>query len=525
MLLNLYLNLTLGMIVLVSAKSCSSQSDCLSEGPTSLCVFTSAASANARAQGTCQTPGSTNTIAASSSTVSGTTAPSPVAPSTGVDLKSCGNSTITLQCSFGQVCVEQACVNAGDVAKTFFTPMMIAIFVAGGLVLLCGPILLCFCCKCCCFAGRRIGRGAKKIVAAPFHQRDNQTDNQRPRHEYRPSQPAAQSSSTYYGPSIPPSFSSPSPAKPAMNRGSIVSVQKKGPAPLSSAGYAVPMFHSEERVEYLPVIPSANPDPPKKEEPFEFVPFEQYSAPAAEPIFKNPYAQGPVPVTSHQQQLQTPSNHQYNQGSFQIEPRGSNLHQQQSPVSFNPPAEISFLAGASLGKSLKASNYHDISRESSPMSLHKPVMTPAVGPIGFDKEPPLESGFWGFWDRKGRYHQGYTDANQLIYGGVFDDLCYFHFNTVGDSEPVLVEDSMISGFTPLVEVEVTPAEYQNFDEDLESRHTLSYASQTQGISQIDSGSRPNHLSIPYEPHRERGESMDVLGANSPSLVPSNGRQF
>lgn len=75
----------------------------------------------------------------------------------------------------------------------------------------------------------------------------------------------------------------------------------------------------------------------------------------------------------------------------------------------------------------------------------KPIMNQKVGPIVSDsRKPPPSPGFFGFWDRKGHLHQGYTDENLNIHYGVFDDQGYFHFGKFGSVEPIFVKESMMA---------------------------------------------------------------------------------
>jgi hypothetical protein len=74
-------------------------------------------------------------------------------------------------------------------------------------------------------------------------------------------------------------------------------------------------------------------------------------------------------------------------------------------------------------------------------------MNQKIGPIvQEDPQPPDVPGFFGFWDKKGKFHQGFTDETHQIHGGVFDDHSYFHFGVFGTVEPVFVEDHMMATY-------------------------------------------------------------------------------
>jgi hypothetical protein len=83
--------------------------------------------------------------------------------------------------------------------------------------------------------------------------------------------------------------------------------------------------------------------------------------------------------------------------------------------------------------------------QSNELRLHTPVMNEKIGPIvSNSKRPPLGRGFFGFWDKRGRFHQGFRNEEGEISGGAFDDEGRFHFGVYGTVEPVIVEDDMMA---------------------------------------------------------------------------------
>jgi hypothetical protein len=78
------------------------------------------------------------------------------------------------------------------------------------------------------------------------------------------------------------------------------------------------------------------------------------------------------------------------------------------------------------------------------LQSYNSTMNEKVGPmVSKSRVPPSAQGFFGFWDKKGKFHQGYTDENLYIHGGVFDDQCYFYFGDLGE-DAVFVDDSMMA---------------------------------------------------------------------------------
>jgi hypothetical protein len=76
------------------------------------------------------------------------------------------------------------------------------------------------------------------------------------------------------------------------------------------------------------------------------------------------------------------------------------------------------------------------------------VMNEKIAPItSTSSRPPPTPGFFAFWDKHGRFHQGLTELSgngRVIYGGVFDETGNFHFGAIGEYAPVVVTQDMMA---------------------------------------------------------------------------------
>lgn len=135
-------------------------------------------------------------------------------------------------------------------------------------------------------------------------------------------------------------------------------------------------------------------------------------------------------------------------------------------------------------------------QDSLPLESKSPIFNHTTAKT-ISSGPHSGTGFWAFWDARGRFHQGYTDSNGIIYGGFFDDLGYFHFGTV------LVEDLMLSG-------------YQSQESGNGSIKIITQDHDALSKTRPNSVSaqRDDLLGILRESCRERGESMDVFLSES-----------
>ncbi|KAJ3373765.1 hypothetical protein HDU91_004301 [Kappamyces sp. JEL0680] len=189
----------------------------------------------------------------------------------------------------------------------------------------------------------------------------------------------------------------------------------------------------------------------------------------------------------------------------------------------------------------ESGRYRDLPPAGGPgLSAHRPVMNQKVGPIvSRSEQPPTDPGFFGFWDKSGHFHQGFTDDQLQIHGGVFDDQCYFYFGEFGTEEPVLVEDSMMAYRTEEACDTLSTHSYGNenqpeFQNSPDARYPQQYLQRTNTMDsrnvhggstkprmppmgedpsnppQVSRLPSTNMLTAPIE---YRGDSMDVTGAN------------
>ncbi|KAJ3271421.1 hypothetical protein HDV01_006627, partial [Terramyces sp. JEL0728] len=269
-------------------------------------------------------------------------------------------------------------------------------------------------------ATKGVVKGGAAIIAAPFtgSKREDRSRNNRDDARSNRSNPAPPPPTEEYRPQAQPK------------------AQKTGPAPLPS-NYQAPLkqyetpkqkFAYEEVVEIVPIAP-----PP-----------QQYA--------NYPAQYQPPPQNYDIPQSYPPQN--YSQSPPQSYPQS---HSQNYSPQFNditPPTSYAPM----VRQNSKSTHYDSLKAENPVKELgnlkpagipgskpYKPVMNQKVGPVVSDlKQPPTTPGFFGFWDKKGKFHQGFTDDDNFVHGGVFDDQGFFHFGVFGSVEPILVEDSMMA---------------------------------------------------------------------------------
>ncbi|KAJ3312340.1 hypothetical protein HDV04_003233 [Boothiomyces sp. JEL0838] len=408
--------LLLSLIATLAAaqKTCTSHSDC----PGSFCQFPTGP------VGTCAPVG---------------TATVPTSASTPTLVTCISNSTVSLGgCPTGQLCIKQVCTSPVDEAKSFFSPTVIAIIIGVAVLILglCG-CWICCCCNICCFAGKTaskatkgVVKGGAAIIAAPFsgskrseeRSRNNTRENSS-RNDYSRTNAPAPPADDY---------------RPQLNP--ATRPEKSGPAPLPANYQAPPKQYEapkqkyayEEVVEIVPIAP-----PPQQ--------YASYPVPA--PPVQAPAPYQPPPQSYDIPQSYPPQNYPQNYPPQNYSPQYNDYAQ---PSSYNSPPIVR--------QNSKSTNYDSQRAENSVKDLgnlkpagipvskpYKPVMNQKVGPIVSDmKRPPTTPGFFGFWDKKGKFHQGFTDDDNFVHGGVFDDQGFFHFGVFGSVEPILVEDSMMA---------------------------------------------------------------------------------
>jgi hypothetical protein len=298
---------------------------------------------------------------------------------------SCGNSTL---CKMGQVCLDQKCEDVPAAVKTFFTPTVIAIISASALLVCCGgSLLICRLCKCCCFAGRTKISPSSQHLPPDSHAMDPAatkyiTHLEADRHDH------------------------------TIEMQPLLKSQNQGPAPLPASYQSPPKqrFLLDEIIKFSP-----QPSPQ----------YHQLVPPP--PIYIQP-----MEILYHQDNPSTLGPYQDPNSSGQaIDIFGSPLegHQSKEENEIDSPSVL-----------------RDLPPAAAPGLLgHKPVMNQKIGPIVSSiKQPPSTPGFFGYWDKSGQYHQGFTDSAKVVYGGVFDDQCNFHFGQFGIEDPVRVEDDMMA---------------------------------------------------------------------------------
>jgi hypothetical protein len=113
----------------------------------------------------------------------------------------------------------------------------------------------------------------------------------------------------------------------------------------------------------------------------------------------------------------------------------SNLLQNAYRVLSNSPDNETIARIPTFDELNKLANHNssNLNREKRPLCISGPI-------VQHFTIPPLEHGFFAFWDVEGKFHQGFQEVNEngesFIYAGVFDDVGLFHFGKVGDSLPV-----------------------------------------------------------------------------------------
>ena len=356
----------------------------------------------------------------------------------------------------GQICVNQECQSPLEVVKQIISPSMIAIFAVSAIVLVAGiGLLLCFCFKCCCFRNRK--RPVKSTIHTPQHQ------HQQPL-SYQVNQDDIQGPSPYQ-----------------VNQNDI-----QGPAPLPfdhrpNQKLGSQMFHTEEKIQVVPIM-SPNYDYNNVDS---IVPSRVEYYHQDQPHVQEYYEKGPPPPPKDTVDSTSALSDNYiSKTYYDTTLNRNNAFSQHNPSRLSRPVSTGTELMPPQQKKSRASLSKDVLPSSGGvlMHLHQPVMNEKMGPIvNQDAKPPLDVGFFGFWDKEGHFHQGYTDEMMVIHGGVFDDLTYFHFDSVGKHDPIFVQDDMMAG-------------------------SISGKRNGKG-SQESSG---NRLSIPDDGTRERGASLDVL---------------
>lgn len=289
--------------------------------------------------------------------------------------------------SNGQVCQNGTCVSPMEAAKSFFTPVNIAIFVACVVTFCCGPVLMCYFFKCCCCKHRK--KKARKPTNETMQQQLNGGSS-----ELSQSYTAYQASVPFYSVKVHES----------------IELQETYPhqTPCKNKEAYSNNYHTYPD-NYDPNLPYGN----------------EYNTDVS--VAKND--------NSNSFRAMEIDSTRINRSSTAYE---KNSHPYQLRTYVANDSQIT-----NSKKPIPSYN-----TEILPSVVQ--VMNKEIGPIVSNSaHPPKSGGFFAFWDNQGRFHQGYTEIlpnlAPKIYGGVFDDNGFFHFGNIGDYEPVKVEPDMMAG--------------------------------------------------------------------------------
>ena len=202
-----------------------------------------------------------------------------------------------------------------------------------------------------------------------------------------------------------------------------------GPAPLAvdfNPSRTTQMFHVEEHIEIIPVVPSQPPPRPYSASAYPKNAQNSSASPYASP--SSPYN---APYVTHTNFY--PNQELHNSIEDPMYPDNYGV--------YGVPLELQIHQDACFDDSNVRETY---ALTPALLDSHKSAANEKIGPVvSLSKIPPSTEGFFGMWDRKGGFHQGFVDQDLYVHGGIFDDQCYFHFGAIGE-DAVFVEDSMMA---------------------------------------------------------------------------------